>query len=257
MDNSENKTYVKIIYMIKMYIFNNFDKCNTLTTNTSTELYKSECVNFMHDREVLQIYKKEFCMAPTHYCAILLNTYDDSHSQVSCSGAIVKHGKNVFNPITIKDLNFGDMLPLPMGWWTNGWETYYLKDVRMTFNSSLESIECFANYKTCVKTYEGASICFGNVQNAVLLDGQSSFLVAIVICLFVFTSNKLIFDDMSILNVIFPSIAIAILLNGFVILSPGMYTFGFIFTFLLLFFTISESETPTKPKYGLVQNQTR
>lgn len=210
-----------------MTISNYYDRCRFFVNEDGN--FISKCTNFLHGKENLVLFDKQFSMASNHYCAILYNKFKDSHNEISCSGTILHAKNNVFNPLSISSFDLDSMIPMP----TYSFSSYYLKDVRMNFNQSITKIECFDNHKTCLTMDDGVHFCLGNVNDVLIFYATSSFLLPMMFGLLIFLLNYLFTYRVSFFDFTLQLIGVVLFINAFVVIVPLAYASGFFFTLLL------------------------
>lgn len=222
-----------------MSFYNNtFDSCDFIPHSTGNGQQVMYCINFMNNHLKHFVYDNQYSMCKNHYCVVTNDVSNLEHRVVSCSGAIIRFNENdYFNPINTKRPLFDDLVKLPSNipdFLSFGNDYYYLHDSRTTFNKDVMKINCTNDYKTCVEFDDGSSRCFGNISNIKIFDSLSSFIIGsnmtLIIVSMIYLGLKPYFryarHVFTFFNIVFPVLAIALILNGTMAIITLPYVLG-------------------------------
>lgn len=214
---------------------NKYDSCKVIDHEDSPDYRVLKCQNYMNEIDQHFIYNNQFAMCKYHYCAIVYDVSDLTHSILTCSGAIFRFDTTkFFNPLNVYVPDFEEIKALPKDTFENTFEKYYLKDSRTSFSQDIDSVNCTNNYKTCLTFDDGNSVCIGSVDDIFVLDSFPSFIIgvmtAILFSTFVYlTLRRFVryFRNIVIIVMYFvPLLSIALIFNSVLVLSYLPYVLG-------------------------------
>lgn len=168
--------------------FNNtFDKCRILGHQDDPNYRVLYCLNILNDYDKHFIYQDNFAMCENHYCAVVYDITDLSHSIVTCSGAIFSfQGDNYFNPINIFSPVLDELIQFPgtsLDFLASNFGYYYVKDSRSSFSQNVVGVNCTNDFATCLTFEDGSSFCMGNVKDVLVIHPVASFIIGVCIAL--------------------------------------------------------------------------
>ena len=225
---------------------NIFSLCTVDDHSNGGEIFS--CMNIMGDKTTYFIHDSKIAMCEYHTCLVLSNKNDNSHKQLACSGAILRMGDDLYyyNPLTPFGINFDKMLPLPKSTvdsFSGEYQYYFQNDVRSTFSENIMDINCTNDMRTCL-TFTNNSICFGNIENNVIIHSLSSLIYGVIVAftfgtiMYVLLKKKVIQYPLSFVFTfyIIPLIGLGMMYNGLFLTMAIPYVTGNIIVLALFQF---------------------
>lgn len=243
-----------MVFVNMSLLRNRFTQC--IAENHSSGGKVLACVNTMSERHRYFVYNSKISMCEYHMCVILVDRNDGTHDTVACSGAIMRFGNDLyyFNPLTPFGLYFDEMLPMTrsaIDYFAIQYQYYFQADVRSKFTEPIVNINCTNSMKTCLTFSSNRSLCFGNIEDTIIIHSTESLIHGIIIsftvgaCCYLFWKKhaKNFIIPFLFLFYIVPLLGLGMIYNGWFLSMTIPYLMGnviVIFIFNMLYYPLHD-----------------